>query len=207
MGNLRFADDIAVLAEEELELQDSVDRIAVASGKMGMQINAEKTEIQYLVRGSRNFQIQINGQQLKQTDNFVYLGGTISSNGGSENDVTRRIGLARGIFQNLNQIPPLSVPISIMPILSRLLEKQVARMFLYPILSLPNVFSFFQDQFAFRPTGSTTAQWRSNGLCRLCNAQGSPAIKGPPAIRGALSNLKGPRKSEGPHQSEELPAI
>ena len=48
-------------------------------------------------------------------------------------------------------------PISITPILSRLLEKQVARMFLYPILSLPNVFSFFQDQFAFRPTGSTTA--------------------------------------------------
>ena len=43
-------------------------------------------------------------QQLKQTENFVYLGGTISSNGGSENDVTRRIGLARGIFQNLNQI-------------------------------------------------------------------------------------------------------
>ena len=48
-------------------------------------------------------------------------------------------------------------PISITPILSRLLEKQVARMFLYPILTLPNVFSFFQDQFAFWPTGSTTA--------------------------------------------------
>ena len=30
-------------------------------------------------------------------------------------------------------------------------------MFLHPILSLPDVFSFFQDQFAFRPTGSTTA--------------------------------------------------
>ena len=30
-------------------------------------------------------------------------------------------------------------------------------MFLYPILSLPNISSFFQDQFAFRPTGSTTA--------------------------------------------------
>ena len=104
MGNLRFADDIAVLAEEELELQDSDDRIAVASGRMGMQINAEKTEIQYLGRGSRNFQVQINGQQLKQTENFVHLGGTISSNGRSESDVTRRIGLARGIFQNLTKI-------------------------------------------------------------------------------------------------------
>ena len=51
--------------------------------------------------GSRNFQVHINRQQLKQTENFVYLGGTISSNEGSENDVTRRIGLARGIFQNV----------------------------------------------------------------------------------------------------------
>ena len=48
-------------------------------------------------------------------------------------------------------------PISITPILSRLLEKQIARMFLYPILSLSNIFCFFQDQFAFRSTGSTTA--------------------------------------------------
>ena len=47
-------------------------------------------------------------------------------------------------------------PISITPILSRLLDKQIARMFLYPILSLPNIFCFFQDQFAFWPTGSTT---------------------------------------------------
>ena len=48
-------------------------------------------------------------------------------------------------------------PITITPILSRLLGKQVARMFLYPILSLPNIFCFFQDQFAFPPIGSTTA--------------------------------------------------
>ena len=72
--------------------------------RIGMQINVEKTEIQYLGRGSRNFQVQINGQQLEQMENFVYLGGKISSNGGSESDVTRRIDLVRGIFQNLNQI-------------------------------------------------------------------------------------------------------
>ena len=73
MGNLRFADDIAVLAEEELELQDSVDRIAVASGKMGMQINAEKTEIQYLGRGSRNFQVQIKRTAAQTNKRILYI--------------------------------------------------------------------------------------------------------------------------------------
>ena len=38
------------------------------------------------------------------TENFIYLGGNISSTNGCEGDVTRRIGLARGIFQDLNKI-------------------------------------------------------------------------------------------------------
>ena len=52
-------------------------------------------------------------------------------------------------------------PISIAPILSRRLEKYVVKTFLYPILELPSTLlpsSFlFNDQFAFRPTGSPTA--------------------------------------------------
>ena len=34
----------------------------------------------------------------------VYLGGTIGSMDGSEGDMIRRIGLARGLLQNLNQV-------------------------------------------------------------------------------------------------------
>jgi len=48
-------------------------------------------------------------------------------------------------------------PISITPVLSRLLERIVVRQFLYPaIITPPTPFSF-TDQYAFRPTGSTTA--------------------------------------------------
>src|SRR5664279_1059535 len=104
IGNLRFADDIAVLAEKESDLQDSVSRIAEVSLKMGMKINAEKTEIQHLGKGDRNFHIHVDGQPLSQTGNVVYLGGTISSKDGPEYDVSRRIGLARGIFQNLSPV-------------------------------------------------------------------------------------------------------
>ena len=41
---------------------------------------------------------------MEQTDNFVYLGGNISTNEGSEGDISRRIGLARGIVQSLSKI-------------------------------------------------------------------------------------------------------
>ena len=47
-------------------------------------------------------------------------------------------------------------PISVTPILSRVLEKLVVLKFLYPIFDHPTFAPSFSDQFAFRPTGSTT---------------------------------------------------
>ena len=48
-------------------------------------------------------------------------------------------------------------PISISPILSRLLEKIVVQDYIYPIFTHSTTRHLFQDQFAFRPTGSPTA--------------------------------------------------
>ena len=46
-------------------------------------------------------------------------------------------------------------PISIIPILSRLLEKIIVSTYLYPIIDLDQCRHVFADQFAFWPTGST----------------------------------------------------
>ena len=48
-------------------------------------------------------------------------------------------------------------PITVTPILSRIFEKVVVRRFLYPVLTHKSTRHLFQDQFAYRPTGSTTA--------------------------------------------------
>ena len=37
------------------------------------------------------------------------------------------------------------------------MEKAIVKDYLYPIIMLPDNSHMFQDQFAFRPTGSTTA--------------------------------------------------
>jgi len=48
-------------------------------------------------------------------------------------------------------------PISITPVLCKTLERIVVRRYLYPVIhSQPNGLDF-SDQYAFRPTGSTTA--------------------------------------------------
>ena len=48
-------------------------------------------------------------------------------------------------------------PISVTPLLSRLMEKIVVSNFLYPALINPKCEQLFWEQFAFRPTGSTTS--------------------------------------------------
>src|ERR1043165_2697402 len=49
-------------------------------------------------------------------------------------------------------------PISILPVLSRIVEKQIVQRFIYPALTQPPPLeSLVSDQFAFRPTGSTSA--------------------------------------------------
>jgi len=59
---------------------------------------------QFLGKGDKRFDIQDNGQCLHQTERFIYLGGTISSNEGSGADVSRRIRIARGIFHALSKV-------------------------------------------------------------------------------------------------------
>ena len=76
IGDLRFADDIALLAEQAAGLQESVTRVVEVSRRMGMAINAAKTESQLMGGGDKKFILKADGQQLVQTNSFVYLGET-----------------------------------------------------------------------------------------------------------------------------------
>jgi len=57
-------------------------------------------------------------------------------------------------------------PISITPVLSRSLERFVVRKYIYPALLKPHLSLDFSDQFAFRPSGSTTATHRALHVSR-----------------------------------------
>ena len=48
-------------------------------------------------------------------------------------------------------------PISILPVLTRIVEKQIVSRYIYPSLITPPMNSLLTDQFTFRPTGSTSA--------------------------------------------------
>ena len=104
-NNLRFADDISLITENESDLQTLVDLLQESSKRFGLKISTAKTEIQCISRNSVvSMSIKIDDTELKQVEDFTYLGGVISSDGRCEHDIGRRIGLATGAASALNTI-------------------------------------------------------------------------------------------------------
>src|SRR6218665_615816 len=71
---------------------------------MGMKINIQKTECQFFGERNKKFRMEVEGQELEQTQNCVYLGWIISTQKGTDKDVDRRNGLARGTWQALGKV-------------------------------------------------------------------------------------------------------
>jgi len=62
-------------------------------------MNVINTVTQFLGKGSEQFTVHLDREDLTQVYNFVYLGGVISTNDSSETDVKRRIDVARWEYQ------------------------------------------------------------------------------------------------------------
>ncbi|KAK0397691.1 hypothetical protein QR680_002221 [Steinernema hermaphroditum] len=70
LSNLRFADDIALIANTEEELQQMVSELDEASRRSGLRMNREKTKILATEEAS----IILNGEEIEQVEAFIYLG-------------------------------------------------------------------------------------------------------------------------------------
>jgi hypothetical protein len=46
----------------------------------------------------------VNGESLESVQEYVYLGHTITSNGKCETEIRKRIGIAKGAFNNMKQV-------------------------------------------------------------------------------------------------------
>ena len=104
INNLLFADDIVLMAESADDLQVLVDRVQDSICNFGLKINIAKTEVQAISKQKINLCITINGTQLKQVEDFIYLGGTISEGGSCTKDIQHWIGKALRAVQALHNI-------------------------------------------------------------------------------------------------------
>ena len=73
-NNLRYADDVALLATTEGKLQELVNDVGKASERFGLSLNAKKTQVMVIGRHTSSINIMYNGAPLEQVKQFIYLG-------------------------------------------------------------------------------------------------------------------------------------
>lgn len=103
LEDLDFADDIALLSHNHQQMQDKSQLLETTAAGLGLKINGSKTKVMR-VNNKCLSPIKIKDQNLEEVTKFTYLGSVISVDGGTEEDVTARIGKARSSFNMLNRI-------------------------------------------------------------------------------------------------------
>ena len=101
--NLRIADNIDALAEEEQELEALAESLDKDCTRFIMKISAEKTK---LVANSANGiqrEVKVKGQKLVVVTSFKYLGAVVSDDG-SKPEVLSRIAQATAALTKMKPI-------------------------------------------------------------------------------------------------------
>ena len=97
LADLRFADDIVLIAKTFTELEDLTYGPYDEGSKVRLKVSDEKTKSMQIMETSNN-RLSIQNKQIEDVDAFVYLGNIRSTEGGSKEDIKRRLGKAMGFF-------------------------------------------------------------------------------------------------------------
>ena len=100
-SNLRYADDITLMAESEEELKSLLMNVKEESEKVGLKVNIQKMKI---MASSPITSWQIDGETMETVTNFIFLGSKITADGECSHEIKRRLLLGRKVITNLDSI-------------------------------------------------------------------------------------------------------
>ncbi|XP_013777718.1 uncharacterized protein LOC106462351 [Limulus polyphemus] len=93
LTDLDFADDIALIGKDRHNIQDMTRNLQEIGKKVGLRINATKTKTM-TVGHNLDRAVTIEGSEIEDVQDFVYLGSKIVANGESDTDVQARLNRA-----------------------------------------------------------------------------------------------------------------
>ena len=91
LRRLLYADNCAVVADSETDLQERLVEWKEIFGRHGLRVNLEKTEVLWTGHQKKDLDNRLDGKKLNQQDIFVYLGGAVCGDGGTDTYIRRRI--------------------------------------------------------------------------------------------------------------------
>ena len=97
INNLRYADDITLMAESKEELKSLLMKAKEESEKVGLNFNIQKTKI---MASGPITSWQIDGETVETVSDFIFLGSKITA----DDEIKRRLLLGRKVMPNLESI-------------------------------------------------------------------------------------------------------
>ena len=101
INNLRYADDITLMAESEEELKSLLMKVKVESEKFGLKLNIQKTKI---MASGPITSWEIDRETVETVSDFIYWGSKITADGDCSHEIKRRLLLGRKFMSNLYSI-------------------------------------------------------------------------------------------------------
>ena len=77
-----FADDLVLIAEDQIRLQEMVSNLDQQCKQYGMRISRDKTEVMVTSREPNQCGIKLDGETLRQVEQFKYIGSIFVREGG-----------------------------------------------------------------------------------------------------------------------------
>ena len=101
INNLRYSDDMTLMAEREEELKSFLMKVKEDCEKVGLKLNIEKTKI---MASGPITPCQIDGETMETVRDFILGGSKITVNCDCSHEIKRRLLLGRKAMTNLESI-------------------------------------------------------------------------------------------------------
>ena len=100
INNLRYADDMTLMAESKEELKSLLMKVKEESETVGLKLNIQKTKIM----ASPITSWEIDGETVETVSDFILGGSKITADGDCSHEIKRRLLLGRKVMTNLDSI-------------------------------------------------------------------------------------------------------
>ena len=101
INNLRYADDITLMAGNEEELKNLLIKVKEESEKVGLKFNIQKTKI---MASGPITSWQIDGKTMKTVTDFIFLRSRITADGDCSHEIKRCLLLGRKAVINIDRV-------------------------------------------------------------------------------------------------------
>ena len=101
INNLRYADDITLMAESEEEPESLLMKVKEESENVGLKLNIQKTKI--MASGPITLW-EIDGETMETVTDFIFLGSKTTADGDCSHEIKRCLLLGKKFMTNLDSI-------------------------------------------------------------------------------------------------------